>query len=93
MCSGAGKTTTMRLMVGLDRPDAGRVTVVGHSYRDLSAPLHAVGALLDATAVYKGRSAFSHLLCLAQSNRIPRVRVTEVLQIVGLTEAAGQRTT
>lgn len=89
--NGAGKTTTMRLIVGLDRPDGGHVTVAGHSYRDLPAPLHAVGALLDATAVDKGRSAFNHLLCLAQSNRIPRARVTEVLQTVGLTDAAGRR--
>jgi ABC-2 type transport system ATP-binding protein len=89
--NGAGKTTTMRCILGLDRPSAGTVTVAGKSYADYRFPLYEVGALLDAKAVHGGRRAHEHLLCLAQSNRIPRRRVDEVLGIVGLSEVAGRR--
>ena len=75
--NGAGKTTTMRLILGLDRPSNGEVTIGGRRYPDLPAPLHEVGALLDAKAVHGGRSAYNHLLCLAQSNGIPRKRVED----------------
>jgi ABC-2 type transport system ATP-binding protein len=67
------------------------VTVAGRAYRNLPAPLHEVGALLDAKAVHGGRSAYNHLLCLAQSNGIPRRRVKEVLAIVGLEGVARRR--
>src|SRR6478752_1737852 len=83
--NGAGKSTTMRLILGLDAPTAGTVTVNGRSYRDHRFPLHEVGALLDALAVHGGRTARDHLLWLAQSNRINRRRVSEVLDLVGLT--------
>jgi ABC-2 type transport system ATP-binding protein len=89
--NGAGKTTTMRIILGLDRPNSGQVTVDGRRYRDLPAPLHEVGALLDAKAMHGGRSAYNHLLCLAQSNGIPRMRVDEVLGIVGLEAVARRR--
>jgi ABC-2 type transport system ATP-binding protein len=89
--NGAGKTTTMRMIVGLDRPDHGSVKLDGRSYRDLPVPLHEVGALLDAKAFHGGRSAYNHLLCLAQSNGIPARRVDEVLAIVGLETAAKRR--
>jgi ABC-2 type transport system ATP-binding protein len=89
--NGAGKTTTMRIILGLDHPNEGQVTIDGRRYRDLPAPLHEVGALLDAKAVHGGRSAYNHLLCLAQSNGIPRRRVDEVLGIVGLQTAARKR--
>ena len=69
--NGAGKTTTMRLILGLDHPDGGEVTVAGKRYRDLPAPFREVGALLDAKAMHGGRTAYNHLLCLAQSNGIP----------------------
>jgi len=82
--NGAGKTTTMRMILGLDAPTQGSVTVGGRSYRDLPAPMREVGALLDARALHGGRRARDHLLCLAQSNGIPRRRVGEVLGIVGL---------
>ena len=52
----------MRLILGLDRPSAGRATVNGRAYRDLEAPLHEVGALLEARAIHTGRSAYNHLL-------------------------------
>jgi ABC-2 type transport system ATP-binding protein len=89
--NGAGKSTTMRLILGLDRPTAGSVTVGGRSYADHRYPLYEVGALLDAAAIHPGRKAREHLWCLAQSNRIPRARVDEVLGIVGLDDVAGRR--
>ena len=90
--NGAGKTTTMRLILGLDNPSAGTVTVNGQPYAQLPDPMHEVGALLDAGAVHGGRTARSHLLCLAQTNGITRRRVDEVLGLVGLTDVAGKRT-
>ena len=88
--NGAGKTTTMRLILGLDTPTSGSVTVNGRSYTDVPYPLHEVGALLDAKALHPSRSAYNHLLALAQSNRIPRRRVDVVLDLVGLTDVAGR---
>ena len=89
--NGAGKTTTMRCILGLDYPDAGTVTVGGRDYRDLAYPMREVGALLDAKAVHGGRSAYNHLLCLAQTNNLPKSRVGEVLELVGLSEVAKKR--
>jgi ABC-2 type transport system ATP-binding protein len=89
--NGAGKTTTMRLILGLDYPDAGTVSVDGHRYSGLANPMREVGALLDAKAVHGGRSAYNHLLCLAQTNNLPRKRVDEVLGLVGLSEVARKR--
>lgn len=89
--NGAGKSTTMRMVVGLDRPTAGTALVDGRSYRDLAAPLHHVGALLDAGAVHPGRTGRAHLLVAARTHGIPRQRVEEVLGLVGLEGAAGRR--
>jgi ABC-2 type transport system ATP-binding protein len=89
--NGAGKTTTMRMILGLDRPTAGQVTVAGQPFARLSRPMRQVGALLDAKALHGGRSAYSHLLCLAQSNNLPTKRVDEVLGLVGLSEVARKR--
>ena len=89
--NGAGKSTTMRLLLGLDAPDAGDALIAGRRYRDLRAPLSEVGALLDAGATHPGRRARSHLLWLARSNRLPKGRVDEVLELVGLTDAARRR--
>jgi ABC-2 type transport system ATP-binding protein len=89
--NGAGKTTTMRLILGLDHPSVGTVTVNGKAFRHLAHPMREVGALLDAKAVHGGRSAYSHLLCLAQTNNLPRRRVGEVLELVGLSEVAKKR--
>lgn len=86
--NGAGKSTTMRMILGLDRPTSGDVTVNGKRYSKLAAPLREVGALLDAKAVHGGRTAYHHLLCLAQSNALPRRRVDEVLATVGLQDVA-----
>jgi ABC-2 type transport system ATP-binding protein len=89
--NGAGKSTTMRMMLGLDRPTAGDVRVDGKHYDHLKDPLKYIGALLDAKAMHGGRSAFNHLLCLAQSNGIPKLRVAEVLDTVGLTTVAKKK--
>ncbi|GAA0494904.1 ATP-binding cassette domain-containing protein [Streptomyces sp. NPDC046215] len=89
--NGAGKSTTMRMMLDLDNPTAGTVLIDGRHYRQLRDPLRTVGALLDAKAMHGGRSAYNHLLCLAQSNGIPRARVREVLDTVGLSSVAGKR--
>jgi ABC-2 type transport system ATP-binding protein len=89
--NGAGKTTTMRMILGLDRPTAGQVTVAGQPFARLSRPMRQVGALLDAKALHGGRSAYSHLLCLAQSNNLPARRVDEVLGLVGLSDVARKR--
>jgi ABC-2 type transport system ATP-binding protein len=89
--NGAGKSTTMRLVLGLDAPTGGSVTVGGRRYADQPAPMHTVGALLDARAVHPGRSAVNHLLALARTAGIDRARVDEVLGLVGLADVAGRR--
>jgi len=89
--NGAGKTTTMRMILGLDQPTSGAVTVNGQPFARLAQPMRQVGALLDAKALHGGRSAYSHLLCLAQTNNLPAQRAREVLALVGLTEVARKR--
>jgi ABC-2 type transport system ATP-binding protein len=89
--NGAGKSTTMRMMLDLDRPTGGSVTIDGKHYNQLTEPLKYIGALLEAKAVHPGRTAYNHLLWLAQSNRIPTSRVDEVLGLVGLREVAKRR--
>ena len=89
--NGAGKSTTMRLLLGLDRPNQGEATINGVHYRDLPQPLAVVGALLEARAVHTGRSAYNHLLCLAQTQGIGKRRVGEVVDLVGLHEVARKR--
>jgi ABC-2 type transport system ATP-binding protein len=81
----------MRMIVGLDAPTAGTVTVDGRHYRDFPAPLHEVGALLEARSIHTGRSGFHHLLALAQTHGIPRRRVDEVIELVGLGDVARKR--
>ncbi len=89
--NGSGKSTTMRLILELDAPTAGDVTVNGKHYRDHAAPLHEVGALLEARSVHTGRSAYNHLLALAQTHGIPRSRVDDLIDLVGLHEVAKKR--
>jgi ABC-2 type transport system ATP-binding protein len=89
--NGSGKSTTMRMILGLDRPDAGQVRIGGRRYGDLRWPLREVGALLEAKAFHPGRTARDHLAALAASNGIARSRVGEVLEMVGLASAARKR--
>jgi ABC-2 type transport system ATP-binding protein len=90
--NGAGKSTTMRLILGLDRPTKGSVTVNGSPYVEHRRPLTEVGALLEAKAIHSGRSAYHHLLAIAQSNHIDHKRIGEVLELVGLSAVARKRT-
>jgi ABC-2 type transport system ATP-binding protein len=89
--NGAGKTTSMRLILGLDKASSGSVTVNGHAYRDKRAPMQEIGALIDASAVHKGRSAYHHLLWQAQAGGLPKSRVDDVLMLVGLADVAGKK--
>jgi len=90
--NGAGKSTTMRMVLGLDRPTTGEILVAGRRYDRHSAPLHEVGALLDARAFHPGRTAYQHLLSVAMTGGYGRRRVREVLDMVGLEGVAGKRT-
>jgi ABC-2 type transport system ATP-binding protein len=89
--NGSGKSTTMRMIMGLDNPNSGRTLVNGRPYAELAWPLREVGALLDAKSFHPARSAYNHLLFLAQSNQIPRARIDDVLERVGLSSVAHQR--
>jgi ABC-2 type transport system ATP-binding protein len=89
--NGAGKSTTMRVILGLDAPDTGRALIGGKLYRDHPAPLHECGALLEARSVHPGRSAFNHLLALAQTHGVSRARVRELIEMVGLEKVARKR--
>jgi ABC-2 type transport system ATP-binding protein len=89
--NGAGKSTTMRAVVGLTDPDRGTALVDGRPYRSLRRPLREIGSLLDAAAVDGGRTALAHLRCLGRSNGIGRARAGEVLEQVGLAGVAHRR--
>jgi ABC-2 type transport system ATP-binding protein len=89
--NGAGKSTTMRLILGLDAPTRGSVTVNGRPYREHVAPLGEVGALLEARSVHPARSAYHHLLAIAQTGGIARSRVEAVVAAVGLEGVARKR--
>jgi ABC-2 type transport system ATP-binding protein len=86
--NGAGKSTTMRMILGLDRPTAGRATVNGKVLSEHRAPLREIGSLLEAKAIHPKRSARNHLRALAATTSIPKSRVDEVLDIVGLSDVA-----
>ncbi|MEU4561080.1 ATP-binding cassette domain-containing protein [Actinoplanes sp. NPDC023936] len=89
--NGAGKSTTLRMMLGLHHPTSGEALIGGRRYDRIRHPLHQVGAVLDADAAHPGRTAHTHLACLARSNGIARVRVDEALDRVGLTSVAHKR--
>jgi ABC-2 type transport system ATP-binding protein len=89
--NGSGKSTTMRLVLGLDAPTRGDARVNGKHYREHPAPLHEVGALLEARSVHTGRSAYNHLLALAQTHGIGRKRVADLIDLVGLHDVARKR--
>ena len=89
--NGSGKSTTMRLILGLDSPTAGDVTLNGKHYRDHKSPMHEAGALLEARSIHTGRSAYYHLLSLAETHGIGKSRVADLIDLVGLHEVARKR--
>ncbi|MEU9096782.1 ATP-binding cassette domain-containing protein [Streptomyces sp. NPDC048361] len=89
--NGAGKSTTMRMLLGLDAPTSGHAVVNGKRYAEHRAPLHEVGAMLEARAIHTGRSAYNHLLALAATTGISARRVDEVIDLVGLRAVAKKR--
>jgi ABC-2 type transport system ATP-binding protein len=89
--NGAGKTTTLRMLLGLVEPSKGSATIDGHPYRELADPLRHVGAVLEASNFYPGRTACNHLRVQAASGDIDPARITEMLELVGLADAADRR--
>ncbi|MFD7655977.1 ABC transporter ATP-binding protein [Actinosynnema sp. NPDC059797] len=89
--NGAGKSSTLRILLGLDRATSGTALIGGRRYVDLREPLRTVGALIDGAGPVPERRAADHLRWIAQSNRVPRRRIAEVLDVVGLTDAAKVR--
>jgi ABC-2 type transport system ATP-binding protein len=82
--NGAGKSATIRMILGLDAPDAGTALIGGRPYAQLRTPLREVGSLLDAAALHPGRRARDHLLWIAHANGLPTRRVDEMIDLVGL---------
>jgi ABC-2 type transport system ATP-binding protein len=89
--NGAGKSTTLRMLVGLTRPTSGTATIDGRQYRDLPDPARTVGALTDPDVFHPGRSGRNSLRVLARVSRIADERVDEVLEMVALTSDARRR--
>jgi ABC-2 type transport system ATP-binding protein len=89
--NGAGKTTTLRMLLDLVAPDAGSATINGHRYTELPEPLHQVGAVLEASSFHPGRTARAHLRIQALAADVDPSRVEDVLNLVGLADAAGRR--
>ncbi len=89
--NGSGKTTTLRCLLGLVSPTSGRAHIGGHAYVELRDPLRTVGAALEASGFHPGRTARNHLRVVAAAAGLPDARVDEVLETVGLTEAARRR--
>jgi ABC-2 type transport system ATP-binding protein len=89
--NGAGKTTTLRMLLSLVTPDAGTATVNGQPYAELPEPLHQVGAVLEASSFHPGRTARAHLRIQALAADVDASRIEDVLDLVGLADAAGRR--
>jgi ABC-2 type transport system ATP-binding protein len=88
--NGSGKTTSMRLLLGLAEPSSGTATIGGRAYAQLEHPLRKVGAVIDQ-GFQPNRTARNHLRITAQQAQVPASRVGEVLELVGLTDAARRK--
>jgi ABC-2 type transport system ATP-binding protein len=88
--NGSGKTTTLRIALGLVRATAGDALIDGQRYASLQRPRRIVGAMLESTGFHPGRRARDHLRVLAAADEIPDRRVDEVLNLAGLTDAASR---
>ncbi|RKQ89811.1 ABC-2 type transport system ATP-binding protein [Mycolicibacterium mucogenicum 261Sha1.1M5] len=89
--NGAGKSSTLRILLGLDRATSGTALIGGQRYGKIARPLLTVGSMLDGSGAHRSRSARAHLGWVATSNGIPRRRVSEVLDTVGLAPAGRTR--
>jgi len=89
--NGSGKTTTLRMLLGLIRPTAGTATIDGRRYVDIPNPLTVVGSALEATNFHPGRSGRDHLRVQASVAGVPGRRVDELLELVGIPAAARKR--
>ena len=89
--NGSGKSTTMRCIVGLDRPTSGRCTIGGVEYSHLKSPITTVGALLDGKAFHPKRTARQQLRVVARTHGIPDKRVDDVLELTGIAQVADKR--
>ena len=89
--NGSGKTTTLRMLLGLIRPTAGTATIDGRRYVDIPNPLAVVGSALEATNFHPGRSGRDHLRVQASVAGVPNRRVDELLELVGIPAAARKR--
>ncbi|MCF2706733.1 ABC transporter ATP-binding protein [Arcanobacterium haemolyticum] len=89
--NGSGKSTTMRCIVGLDRPTSGNATIGGQPYSQLPSPLTTVGALLDGKAFHPNRTARQQLQIVADTHGIPKKRVSDVLELTGISNVADKR--
>lgn len=89
--NGSGKTSTLRILLGLATATAGTAAIGGLAYHQLPDPVRQVGAALDSNTFHPGRSAAQHLRIIATVAGLPRRRVDEVLGLVGLCDVAGRR--
>ncbi len=89
--NGAGKSSTLRILLGLDRATSGTALIGSVPFAKLRNPLAMVGAVLDGSGAHRARTGRAHLRWVARSAGLPRARVDEVLEIVGLTNAASKR--
>ena len=89
--NGAGKSTTLRMLLGLTRPTAGTATIDGHAYADLADPIRAIGAMVDPNVFHPARSGRNALRVVARAAKLPDARVDQVLGLVDLDKAAGRR--
>ena len=89
--NGSGKTTTLRILLGLATPTSGSATIGGLAYHQLPDPARQIGAALDSNTFHPGRSATQHLKIIATAAGLPHRRVVEVLDLVGLSDAASRR--
>jgi len=88
--NGSGKTSTLRMLLGLAVPTSGTATIDGVPYHQLPNPVRQVGAALDSNTFHPGRSAAQHLRVITTATGLPRRRVDEVLGLVGLSDVAGR---
>ncbi len=89
--NGSGKTTTLRMALGLTRPTSGTATFDGRTYQQLPTPMRHVGAALEASSFHPGRTAADHVAMIAAGAGIDQARCAQVLDLVGLGSVAGRR--